>query len=231
MSGLSALLWPRDLPPPPNLGIRVHKLPPIVHTGFFATENKLNDLPKVWDLPETYILYQGPVDRATISRLLDAWSWADGPIGEYYPLLIAGLTHNLSKGMMDQVRSRFGAASSVQALPPLNPLTLPLLYHRSTAVFNLGSIPAWGNAARNALACAKPFVAVSSTEIEVVVGPAAYLLPEGNARTLGAALITVVVEDSLAEQLSIAARERSSAWDASKFRDSIGETYENISRD
>lgn len=229
MSRLSALLWPSDLPPPTDLGVRVHTLPPIVHSGFLANDNKLSDLPKVGNLPETYILYQGPVDRATISRVLDVWIWADGPIGEYYPLLIAGLTHNLSKSIMEELRSRFGATGSVQTLSALNPLTLAHIYQCSTAVFNLGGMPAWENAARNALACAKPFVAASSTEIEAVVGPAAYLLPESDARTLGAALIAVAVEDSLAEQLSKAARERSSAWDASRFSDALEEAYEKIS--
>lgn len=229
MSRLSALFWPNDLPPPPDLGVGIHRLPPIVHTGFFASDYLFSDFSKFRDLPKTYILYQGPVDRVTIRRLLDVWSWVDGPIGEYYPLLIVGLSNSLSKRMMEEVRLRFGLTTSVQDLSPLNPLALPLIYHRSTAVFNLGGIPAWGNAARNALASAKPFVAASSMEIEAIVGPAAYLLPEGNVRTLGAALITVVVEDSLAEELSKAARERSSAWDTSKFRDALGEAYANIS--
>lgn len=229
MSRISALIWPSDLPSPPDLDIRVYTLPPIAQTNFFAAEVVPGDLLEGRDLPETYILYQGPVDRATVNRLLDVWTWADGPIGEYYPLLIAGLEQNVSNRTMDEARLRFGINTNIQVLPPLSPHTLSLIYHRSTAVFNLGDISVWGNAARNALACAKPFVAAFNTDIESVVGPAAYLVPGGNARSLGAALITVVVEDSLAEQLSNAARERSSAWDSSKFSDVLEDVYKNVS--
>lgn len=230
MSRLSALFWPGDLPPPPDLGVRAYTLPPVVLGGFFAAEDLARNLVDEFDLPETYILYQGAVDHATITRLLEVWSWADGSIGEYHPLLVSGVNPSSSEGLTELVRSRFGETTSVRPLPSLNPLTIPHIYHHSTAVFNLGGMPAWGNVARNALASAKPFVATSSAENEAIVGSAAYLLPEGNARTLGAALITVVVEDSLAEQLSKAARERSSAWDSSKFRDALGEAYENASR-
>ncbi len=41
-------------------------------------------------LPETFILYHGPYDSSTVERLLSAWTWGAGALGELYPLVLLG---------------------------------------------------------------------------------------------------------------------------------------------
>jgi glycosyltransferase involved in cell wall biosynthesis len=70
---------------------------------------------------------------------------------------------------------------------------------------------------RLALACGRPLVAYETAHIDAIVGPAAYLVPSGDSRALGAGLVTLVVEELVAEGLSQAARQRSADWRNSGF--------------
>jgi hypothetical protein len=94
LTRVRAIFWPADLPqfklPQP-----VITLPATVHPDFiYKTErNEGSGTGKylALDLPETYILYHGPCSSQDLQRLLAAWSWAAGPIGDYYPLVTLGL--------------------------------------------------------------------------------------------------------------------------------------------
>jgi hypothetical protein len=62
-----------------------------------------------------------------------------------------------------------------------------------------------------------------------IVGPAAYLVHGEDLRAIGAAIITVIVEDQVAGQLSEAASFRASGWDRAAFTERLGVIYEEIS--
>jgi glycosyltransferase involved in cell wall biosynthesis len=70
---------------------------------------------------------------------------------------------------------------------------------------------------RLALACGRPLVAYETAHIDAIVGPAGYLVPLGDTRALGAGLVTLVVEERVADGLSQAARQRSADWRNSGF--------------
>jgi glycosyltransferase involved in cell wall biosynthesis len=61
-----------------------------------------------------------------------------------------------------------------------------------------------------------------------MVGAAAYLIPRGDPRALGAAIISVIVEEQLAKQLSDAAARRAAAWDRAAFGIQLVSLYEEI---
>jgi glycosyltransferase involved in cell wall biosynthesis len=92
-------------------------------------------------------------------------------------------------------------------------------------LFHPAPIAPWGAPERHALACGKPVVASENLFSDALFGPAAYLAPAGDARALGAALITVVVEDSVAENLSQAARQRAESWLDQGFGQKLYEAY------
>ena len=75
------------------------------------------------------------------------------------------------------------------------------------------------------MACGKPLVASETALTGAIVGPAAYLAPPGDARSLGAALVTVIVEEQVAENLSAAASQRSANWRAVEFREQLERIY------
>jgi glycosyltransferase involved in cell wall biosynthesis len=226
MSRVHAVFWPTDLPSP-EWKTRVYTLPPVVHPGFNSEEQLTIELPQGCNLPETYVLYPNALDGISLNRLLDVWSWVHSSVGEYFPLLLSGLSGDQQDEVNEHL-TRYGLKDSLQILPAINPLALPSLYQRSSAVFQMGSSSVWGNSARNAMGCGKPFVAAFNEQVDAIVGPAAYLVPGDDERALGAALITVLVEESLSEQLSEAARQRSFAWNASQYSAALREAYLDI---
>jgi hypothetical protein len=74
-------------------------------------------------------------------------------------------------------------------------------------------------------------VALEDRRIDALVGPAAYLVPDQpgkNARALGAALVTLIVEESVGAALGSAARWRAAAWDGQAFSQALGNAYQEL---
>lgn len=231
LSRARAILWPDDLPDP---GLPAPKvtLPPVVHPAFLDKNlDRLldqNDLIQGFDLPDAYILYQGPGDRNALEDLLAAWSWAAGPLGDNYPLLILGLNPQEQK-MCTQLATTRDLQSTIHTLPALSVEALAALFHNCSAVFHPTPYSAWGGPARAALICEKPLVALESPALSTLVGPAAYLVPPKQAtssRALGAGLITVVVEESVADDLAQAARKLTTNWNGEQFGIQLAKIYQ-----
>ena len=222
-----AVFWPDDLPIFENMSGpgRMKRLPPVVHPAFFIDQK---DVPvKLFpDLPEAYLLYHGPYNHLSIQCLLDAWSWAAGPIGESCPLVLVG-ADSLSQSLGDRLRES-GLEHSIKILPSLPPEELAHLYRSCTSLVHLGPLSVWGGPVRHALACGRPVIAVKSALAEALVGPAAYLIPEKDSRGIGAAMITVAVQAELEESLSQAARVKSKNWDLALFRESLAKAYQDL---
>jgi hypothetical protein len=230
-------LWPNDLPAPAS-GPRPERLPPGVHPHFHpriegaeASPSSAEELRRL-ELPETYILYHGPAGETSLRRLLDAWSWAAGAIGDYYPLLLVGLDV-LEQERLAALLAEYELTGTARPLPAVRLEVLAELYRGCTVLFHPLEIAAWGNAVRLALSCAKPVVGLETNRSSALCGPAAYLTRPDAAyaqerRALGAALLTVVVEDTLAEDLSQQARQRAAAWSFTAFSQSLKQIYRSL---
>ena len=232
-----AIFWPNDLAIDNQLGA-FQSLPPCVYSSFtpaghLASEKRENGSGRAWselrqlDLPETYLLFHGPASAPTINRLLSAWRWAAGPIGDYYPLLVLGFNSE-ERSHLTELAKTFDFGGTIRALPGLSPLAVALLYLGSTALFHPAPEPLWGGPIRHALACGKPVVASQHRQTSRLVGPAAYLVAGDDSRTLGAALITVVVEEEIAGKLAQAARQRAAAWTGVAYSQALSAAYQKI---
>jgi hypothetical protein len=242
MVRVGSLFWPADLPTP-TVNVPVQLLPPAVHPGFSEQGAPVDEpeaqeeLRRLLDaagveLPETYILYHGPGSAAELTRLLDAWSWAAGSIGDYYPLLVAGLD-DPARRELDSLLAKYSMARTARVLPILPLAALAALYRGCHVLFHPSPIFLWGDPLRMALACGKPVVCLETPLTEALVRQGGYLIGGDAAaqrinRLLGAALITVVVEDDLAMSLSQAARELAAAWSIDRFARSLGDAYQAI---
>ncbi len=216
---LLASFWPADLPAPDGAE-RIMRLPPKVHPAFTQAA-----IAPDLALPDDFILYHGPLDERALQRLLSAWSWAAAAIGDTVWLIILGAEPLLQERIAQLARGN-GLGDSVQALPLLPVENLAFLYRHCKAVFHPALIGAWAGALRLGLACGRPLVGLESPLADALVGPAAYLVPGGpenslENRALGAALITVIVEESVARNLEQAARQRSAAWGAQDFQHAL----------
>jgi glycosyltransferase involved in cell wall biosynthesis len=226
MARLRGLIWPEDLPAP-GISTPIYHLPaePMPDEEDATPRSLL--LAEQLDLPETYVLASCAPAEPYMRRLLDSWSWAAGAIGEQYPLCIFGLDGASQEAFTILLREHsFG--ESVIVLPRLHPGTVPALVQGSAAVFHPGPLPPWGSIARLALAYGKPLAASASPLADALAGPAAYLAPETNPRLLGAALISVILEEKLAQRLAQIGRERAARWDSSQFSELIFEAYRAV---
>jgi len=221
------LLWPSDLPPP-ETETPCRLLPGVVHPSFRRAgeaapqPQEPDSLLAGLDLPETYILYHGPASNEDLRRLFSAWSWAAGPIGESYPLVIVGAPGR----RVEELQNEFELWGSVHCFPDLPVASLAALYQGCSLLFHPAPLPAWGDPLRMALACGKPVVALESRRSAALVGPAAYLAPsDPGGRSLGAALLSVIVDESLYTSLSEAAQLRAESLDSSAFTNELGEIY------
>ncbi|MBN2149551.1 MAG: glycosyltransferase [Anaerolineales bacterium] len=218
-----AILWPSDLPAP-KMNVPVQTLPPLVSEIFNPAPQF--QASKESQLPESFLLYHGPGSHKALNRLLEAWFWAASSIGEYTPLVLAGLTDR-ARWRMKGLLAGTSAAKSVRFLAPVPPAALAEVYRQAQALFHPAMEPPWGGPIRHALACGKPVVASHNRRSETLVGPAAYLAAGEDGRGLGAALITVVVEESIARQLSEAAVQQASQWDGGGFAEKLEEIYQS----
>jgi glycosyltransferase involved in cell wall biosynthesis len=225
-SRLRGMLWPSDLRAEPRLegSTQVYKLP---LPGEWAISKRGAMEIEELRLPETYILYHGPGDLPSLRRLLDAWSWAAGAVGEHYPLLVLGLDE-LGRQRLQSLLAGSDLEGSVCPLPVVDPATVLRLYQGSYAVFHPARLTPWGAAGWLALRCGKPLVAAESPLADALAGPAAYLQPEDNPRHLGAAMLTVIVEEQVYQELAQAGQQRAAAWDKRSFRDELYLAYQSI---
>lgn len=225
LSRAAGIFWPSDLPVP-DYDLKVFQLPPLIHPQFTVPIGEgLHP-----DLPETYIIYHGPQTDAGLHRLVEAWSWASGSIGEYYPLLVLGLDQSGS-AKLHALLAKTSLAKTVHLLPPLSLASTIYLYQNCTAVFHPADIPPWGGPLRTALVCGKPLVAPETPFSDALVGPAGYLVrahKTDSSRALGAALITVIVEESVSASLAQAARQRSAGWETAGFSSALEGAYRSL---
>lgn len=230
LTGLGGRLWPDDLPDPQQSAGLI-RLPAVVTPGFgqpAQTTPEMDDLA----LPDTYVLAQPGDEESGLRRLLATWSWAAGALGENYPLLLAGLS-TAGNSLLSRLLKEYKLENSARALPYVNRVNLAALYQNCSAFLHTGNLAAWGDPARLALASGRPLVGFENRWMDVMAGPAAYLVhgdgsSRESCRLLGAALVTVVIEDSVAESLSQAAYIRAQPWlkAGPQFTRKLGEIYE-----
>ena len=223
MVRLAGLIWPSDLPAP-STATPVFRIAPASPFGWLDESAVCPEEIQRLDLPDTYILYHGPCHQAALHFLLDAFRWVAGPVGENYPLLILGLD-GAERERLPELLADYGLQGCVRALPVISPFSVPWIYRKCSVLFHPAEIAPWGNPLRNALACGKPVVAGETALSNALVGPAAYLAALDQPRALGAALLTVIVEEEIADRLSAEAVKRVAGWPLENFRRELGEVY------
>jgi glycosyltransferase involved in cell wall biosynthesis len=241
-SRAGGLFWPSDLAELINTQESrlshtrlppVYLLPAVVHPAFTQRKEQSNlEVLVGQDIPETFILYHGSGERIAIRRLLAAWSWAAGPIGEYFPLVAVGLDRPQVEGFQEIAR-QIQVDQNVHCLTSVTLPILAKLYQASSVVFCPQETTPWGSSLRQAIACAKPVVGLETPLNDKILGPAGFLVRDSGYETernraLGAGLISVIVEEELAQKLTEAARKRSEAYNLIRFSHALGGAYRSL---
>jgi len=235
-SRLKGLFWPTDLDrldsgkmiKPPRLSLPVPILPAFRPESRSSVWGNLSRL----DLPATFVLYHDSLDQCCMRDLLAAWSWAVKAIGHDYPLLVVGMDL-AEQALLNRMAAENGLEDTVRALPPLSLDELAQVYRASSLVFEPGGTAVWGNSLRLALASGRPVVGLENPLSDLILGPAGYLValekqPGERFRALGAALISVIVDEGLAASLAEKALQRSLSYDIMAFSTALKEAYHSL---
>jgi glycosyltransferase involved in cell wall biosynthesis len=226
------LLWPGDLPVPTGQP-RVEILPPSVHPQFFQQVEAAGLFSSLSEgLPDSFVLYHADGLLSDLPVLLETWAWVVSAVGSDFHLLLAGFSGRL-RPQVEKMIGEFAVLDSVNMLPELTMPELAFAYQNCTCLIALRAISAWGNPLRSALACGKPVAAPDGSYNDNIVGPAAYLVPVSEAgekfrRALAAAILTILVEDGVSEQLSQSALQRSCHWSPDVFSAGLGRLYRDL---
>jgi hypothetical protein len=234
---VNRILWPGDLPDP-GLAALVSSLPPVLPRNFVPDLGQLSnsvpakthkDTPVLdpMQLSDDFILYHGPGGRWQLELLVQAWIWCAAAVGGYFSLLMIGLGESDSR-IVSELIDLNDLEDSVQILPQVTPAMLPRIYQQSTAVFHPAPASPWCGPVRLALASGNPLVAIEHPLTADITGPAAYLAEGNDARALGAALVTVIVDEHVAGSLSAAARTRVEAWNEQQFGEQLTAIYLDV---
>jgi len=213
------LLWPEDLPSPDLAGLKVHRLPPVVFPGM----DRLPDFTPGGD--SGYALAFGAFEgEAGLEKLVSAWGWAAPALGDDWALLLAGCPTSAAPRLQ---AAREAARLPGELLPaPLSVQTaLFELLAGASAVLHAGPLAPWGDPLLHTLAAARPLAAEETWGVDPRVGPAAYLTVPDDGRALGAAILTLLVEEDIAMHLGQAARERAAGWRSQSFSEQLEEIY------
>ncbi len=154
---------------------------------------------------EEYVVCYG-FNRKDIPLILSAWTFVDGSLGDTVSLTFLGADPTFTS----QIRStavELGIETSVRTQSEVTYDDLPGLYGGAAAYLGT-EFAADGQPLRWALAAGVPVVGLKTPNFESVLGGAAYLVPPGDSRSLGAACLTVLIQERVSEPLREKGRER-----------------------
>jgi len=215
-----AILWPNDLPDPP-LDLSPLRLPPLVHSAFYQPQ------PPQSDFPGLFVFCPGPLAEDDLEFLFGVWGRASAGLGDDWTLLVSNLNPKAFTRLGELSRLTEDGAP-VKVIDLLTPARWAAAIQQASIILATGTLLPWGDSLLQALACARPLAAQETVWSDARVGPAGYLTPLQDARMLAAAIITPLVEEPVAEQLSLAAVRQSAAWQSQKFPDKLWDIYQQI---
>jgi glycosyltransferase involved in cell wall biosynthesis len=158
-----------------------------------------------YGLEEGYVLYLGGFDpRKNVRGLLAAWTWASGSIGQGYPLVIGGQLPAPGSAFYEDLpalAAELDLADTVRFIGPVAEAHKPALYRGATAFVFPSRYEGFGLPPLEAMASGVPVVTTTGGSLPEIMGSAGYLVPPDDARTFGAAILTIVVEPTVYDDL------------------------------
>ena len=217
--------------------------PDRVRTIYLAADPKFTDrvdpidyaaLRKNHDLPEDYVLYLGGFDaRKNIEAALQTYTWAQGALGDSFPLVIAGNLPDRHDAFFHDPRviaKQIEVENVVRFIGPVAEDDKVALYQQARAFLYPSIYEGFGLPALEALACGVPVVGSNASSIPEIVGDAGMLVDPHDARAMAGALIAVCTEDALHDELSERSLTQAAKFSWEKCARETVAAYEDVVR-
>jgi glycosyltransferase involved in cell wall biosynthesis len=220
---------------------RLNISPDRIRTIYLAADPKFTDrvdpidyaaLRKNHDLAEDYVLYLGGFDaRKNIEAALQTYTWAQGALGDTYPLVIAGNLPDRHDAFFHDPRviaKQIEVENVVRFIGAVSEEDKVALYQQARAFLYPSIYEGFGLPALEALACGVPVVGSNASSIPEIVGDAGMLVDPHDARAMAGALIAVCTEDALHDDLSERALKQAARFSWEKCARETVAAYESV---
>src|SRR5690606_35671628 len=152
-----------------------------------------------YGLPDEFVLYLGSyAAHKNVRLLLAAYTYVASATGAEVPLVLAGHTPAVwGTARLPDLPAyvdELGLGESVQWLGAVDEADKPALYRLARVFVFPSRYEGFGLGLLEAMACGTPVVACDVSSVPEVTGEAAYLVPPGDSRAMGAAILALLVE-------------------------------------
>ncbi|NDJ86795.1 MAG: glycosyltransferase family 4 protein [Chloroflexi bacterium] len=186
-----------------------------------------------YGLPDEYALYLGSFDiRKNVHNLLLAWTYAGPTLGEQIPLVLAGRQPTAWKRPLFPNLHEYARQLDVERyliwLNGVDEADKPALYRMASVFIFPSRYEGFGLPVLEAMASGTPVVAGNLSSIPEIVEDAAYLVDPNDARTLGAAILAVIVQEDLQNHLANAGRGQATRFSWRKTAQQTLDVYRQV---
>ncbi|MEJ2012360.1 MAG: hypothetical protein P8X64_09075 [Anaerolineales bacterium] len=208
-----------DLPAGPAPGIT--RLAPWVDSRF-RPERGADDMVALagHGLRPGYVLVHG-LSSIGVARILAAWTWVEGGVGDTYPLVVIAAAPEAVR-TLKTAAEQAGLRSEIIVLSASRLDDLPAIYRSAALFFQLERVRS-GQSLRWAQASGLPVAGIETATSASILGEAGYLAPANDGRALGAACLTLLVEEELRRALAAKGLRR-----AERYRSDAGELVSRL---
>jgi glycosyltransferase involved in cell wall biosynthesis len=187
-----------------------------------------------YDLPDQFVLYMGGFDlRKQVNQLLLAYTYVGQAEGDNIPLVIAGREPEWGTYMFPDLRKyaeQLNITDYVRWIGYVDEADKPSLY-RLADVFAFPSMyEGFGLPVLEAMSCGTPVVANDIPPIVEIVEDNAFLVPEGDARRMGGAIIALLLQRDLHDSMANAGLARATSFSWRKTARETLAVYEQVMR-
>jgi glycosyltransferase involved in cell wall biosynthesis len=181
--------------------VRVVYLAPAPHYGPIDDPDHIEAVRRKYDLPETFVLWLSGFDvRKNAQALLHAYTWVHNALGDDYPLVMAGeLPAQDTSFFPDPRRTavELGIGDVICFPGWVDEADKPALYSAATVFAFPSRYEGFGLPILEAMACGTPVVTSSAASLPELAGTAAFQINPDDSRQLGAAIISLCVQEDL----------------------------------
>lgn len=158
-----------------------------------------------YDLPDSYVLYLGGYEiHKNVTTLLLAYTYVAGALGEDYPLILAGKRPQTTSGRFpdyDRYIKDLNLESFVRWAGYIEEQDKPAVYRGASTFVFLSRYEGFGLPPLEAMACGVPVVSSSCSSLPEVIGEAGFAIDPDAERHIGGAIISTIVQESLAADM------------------------------